>query len=276
MTANRTQLSFTSADGTQLSAQRWAPIVQAKATLLVIHGYADHAERYRELAVALADIGVDTTAVDMRGHGRSAGQRGYVKSFTDYHADVEAARAAMPNPELPFFVLGHSNGGLIALDWVGMRQPKLAGLIVTNPYVERAMHVPLVKVAAGHVLGRLLPHIALPSGIDAAVLTHEKQFVEAYRRDPQVFTTATAGWFRQSTHAQKRVRALQSVDVPLFYIHSDSDPLASPKANAALAAQIACADKTVLLRPGELHEVLNETDRRSLFERIGAWILARS
>lgn len=273
MTANRTQLSFTAADGTQLSAQRWTPLANTKAALLVIHGYADHAERYRELAVALADKGIDTTAIDLRGHGRSAGQRGYVNAFSDYFQDIEAARSAMP--DAPFFVLGHSNGGLAALDWVSQKRPALRGVVVTNPYVARAMHVPLPKILAGHIAGRVLPHLAIPSGIDAAGLTHETQFVEAYRRDPHVFSTATAGWFRESSKAQKRVMALGTVSAPLLYVHSDSDPIASPSANADLAGRIQSSDKTVVVRPGELHEILNETKRAELFETIGAWILAR-
>ncbi|MBC7792247.1 MAG: lysophospholipase [Clostridia bacterium] len=276
MTANRTQLSFTSADGTPLSAHRWSPEGSAKAALLVIHGYADHAERYREIAIAMADLGIDTTAVDMRGHGRSAGQRGYINAFSEYHADVEAARTAMASGELPFFVLGHSNGGLIALDWVSQNHPQLRGLVVTNPYVARGMHVPLVKLAAGHVLGRLVPHLSIPSGIDPAGLTHETKFVEAYRRDPQVFTTASAGWFREATRAQYRVMHLRNLESPLFYVHSDSDPIASPSANAELAAKLKSPDKTILVRRGELHEVLNETDRKGLFQQIGSWILKRS
>lgn len=276
MTANRTQLAFNAPDGTQLSAQRWAS-ASPKAQLLVIHGYADHAERYRELALALADLAVDVTAVDVRGHGRSAGQRGHVDAFAEYYGDVEAARTAMANDALPFFILGHSHGGLIALDWVSQKRPSgIQGLIVTNPYVARGMHVPAVKLAAGHIAGRLMPRLAIPSGIDAAGLTHETQIVEAYRRDPHVFGTASAGWFREATHAQQRVMKLTQLDVPLFYIHSDSDPIASVSANAELSKRIVSPDKTVLVRPGELHEVLNETDRKNLFQTIGAWILERS
>ena len=57
---------------------------------------------------------------------------------------------------------------------------------------------------------------------------------------------------------------------------SDADPLASPAASRALAAQLESPDKTVIERPGELHEVLNEVNRATLYEVIGEWILKRA
>jgi alpha-beta hydrolase superfamily lysophospholipase len=277
MSANRTQLTLTSDDGTQLAAQRWAPLTDAKAALLVVHGYADHAERYREVAVALAERGIDTVAVDLRGHGHSAGQRGFISDWSEYIADVETAFGAMTTAHsghgIPRFVLGHSNGALVALDWVADKKPDIHGLIVTNPFLQLAMKVSPLKIGAGHIAARIAPRIALPSGIDAEVLTHETAIVDAYRRDPMVFGTATAGWFRASRKAQARVRALTRIGVPLLYVHSDGDRLASPEANAALAAQLESPDKTVVVRKGEMHEVLNETNRAELFARVGEWIV---
>lgn len=278
MTANRTQLTLTSDDGTQLAAQRWAPLGQARAALLVIHGYADHAERYRELAVTLADRGIDTVALDLRGHGRSAGQRGYIGRFEEYHADVESAFGAMSTAQrgVARFVLGHSNGGLVALDWVAEKKPEINGLIVTNPFLAIAMRVSPLKIGAGLLAARLAPRIALPSGIDAKGLTHDTAIVDAYRRDPMVFDTATAGWFKATREAQERVRALKRIDVPLLYARSDSDPIASPLASEELAAQLDSPDKRVIVRKGELHEILNETNRAELMAQIGDWILGHA
>lgn len=276
MSGRHALLTLTSSDGTQLAAQRWSPLRDPRAALLVIHGYADHAERYRELGLTMAERGIDTVAVDLRGHGRSSGQRGFVDRFSDYHADVEAGFAGMSAgaPGVPRFVLGHSNGGLIALDWVSSKRPVIRGLVVTNPFLELAMAVPRLKVGVGKLAARLAPRIALPSGIPPEGLTHETAIVDAYRRDPKVFSTVTAGYFRASRATQERVRGLLDLPVPLLYVYSDSDPIAKPEANATLAKNLASPDKTVLVRAGEFHEVLNETNRVELMERIADWILA--
>lgn len=275
MPAQRTEMEIRAADGTRLVAQRWSPTDTAlRARLLVLHGYADHAERYRELALTLADMGIETMAVDLRGHGRSEGRRGYIESFTDYHVDASAALATLGDG--PTFILGHSTGGLIALDWVASHRLDVSGLVVTNPYLELAVPVPPAKLLLGKLSGRYLPTLAVPSGIPASGLTHDKAICDEYERDPMVFKTATAGWFRETSVAQLRVRQLRELHVPLLYVYSTHDPIGAPSANAALAEQLVSPDKTVVVREGELHEVLNELDRAALHRTVGEWILARS
>jgi lysophospholipase len=273
MSAERTQLTLSSADGTALVAQRWTPLdTPRRAGVLIVPGYGDHAERFREVALHLAPRGLEVVAIDLRGHGRSAGQRGYVKRWADYHDDIEAALMQLPGPH---FVLAHSMGAMATLDWIAHRSPALAGVVLTNPYLGLAMKVNPAKLIAGHIFARLLPKIALPSGLPPEGMSHDPAIVEEYRRDPLIFDTANASWFGECTAAQTRVRAMTKVDVPLFYIYSDADPIASPPMNAALAEAITSPDKTVLLRPGEYHEVLNEVARAELHQKIGDWILAR-
>ena len=60
--------------------------------LLIVHGYAEHAARYREYAHFLADNGVYVVAPDLRGHGLSEGQRGHVDDYAEYFLDVEEAK----------------------------------------------------------------------------------------------------------------------------------------------------------------------------------------
>ena len=61
------------ADGTRLCIHRWVATGRTKGHLLVVHGYADHAGRYAELASYLASSGFAVVAPDLRGHGRSEG-----------------------------------------------------------------------------------------------------------------------------------------------------------------------------------------------------------
>jgi len=267
-------IAIRSYDHTPLVLQRWSPASQdgpVSAQLLIIPGYADHASRYREFAHFLAEGGVEVFAVDLRGHGESSGQRGFVECFEHYLDDVGAALAET-NPTLPRFLLGHSMGGLIALDYVAERAPQLAGLVVTNPFLALAMAVPPWKLLAGNLAARVLPRLALPSGINAVDISHDDAIIERYRNDPLVFGQATAGWFREIQAAQRRVRARSSLTVPLLYCYSDGDKIASPSANRDMSECLTAPSKEVLLRPGEYHEVLNEIDRLSLYRHIGGFL----
>ena len=275
MTADHDTFELQS-DGAKLRVHRWSPSEGAvKAQLLIVHGYAEHAERYRELAHVLASHGIETTAPDLRGHGHSDGARGYIDDYDDYCKDVEAALKTL-NGETANFILGHSNGGLIALDFVDRYAPRITGLIVSNPYIELEMKVPAIKAAAGRIAAKLYPRLSVPSGVPPDMMSRDPDVVAAYDRDPLVFSTATAGYVSEHEKTAERIKHKKSVPMPLLFIRSDSDPLVSPAANEALASQLQSPDKTVWLREGAKHEVLNELGREELHHDLAKWIVARS
>ena len=276
MTYNVRESTFHRPDNTSLFVRHWRPTSDApKAQLLVLHGYLEHGGRYAPLAEYLATIEIATHAYDMRGHGNSNGQRAYVKRFADYLDDADAIFSSLDN-ETPSFVLGHSNGGLIALDWFVSRRPKVRGLIVTNPYLALAVPLHGPKKWAGKLAGRVAPRISMPAGLRSEQMTQDPLMVEAHRQDPLIIKMANACWNREANLAQERVLGYRRVPSPLLYIRSSADGVASPDVSRRFAQQLDSPDKRVVERSGEFHEVLNETNRHHLFELIGAWILERS
>lgn len=274
--ALHSELALRSADGVRLSGHRWVPDGgDVVAELLVVHGYAEHGGRYRELASELAAGGIATTAIDLRGHGRSSGPRGFVRQFDDYHHDLRAALAVAADS--PRFVLGHSLGGLIVLDFVtrsaGARE--LAGLVIVSPYLAPAMQMPLSRLVGG-LAGELWPRLVVPNGLDPAGLSRDRAAVDAYRRDPLVFGHATVGWYRATMTAQHRVTAVSAVDLPLLYYFSDSDPVASGLVSRAFVEALSCPDKSVRPRRWASHEILNEVDRHEVHTEIREWIVAHA
>jgi len=108
-------------DGTHLHLDRYAAGVGASgaASVVFLHGFATYGGPYRPVAEAFAASGLDVTVVDVRGHGRSEGRRGYVRRFSDFVDDLDAvlewARARSRAPDAPLVVAGHSHGATIAL-----------------------------------------------------------------------------------------------------------------------------------------------------------------
>lgn len=272
MGARHREFRIAGTGGVALFVQRWAPADAARAELLVVHGYFEHGGRYRELAHALLDRGIATTAVDLRGHGRSEGRRGLVRRFEDYHDDLRAALATITGG--PRFVLGHSLGGLVVLDWAARDAlaGALAGVVIVSPYLELAFPVSPLRRFLGGVAGVLWPRLQVPSGLDPQGLSRDAEVVGAYRRDPLVFCQATAGWYRESTRAQRRVQNLESLPVPLLFYYSENDPVASGRRSSALAARLRAPEKIVRERPAALHEILNEVDRADVHAEIRDWI----
>jgi acylglycerol lipase len=79
-------------------------------------GFNSHSGYYGWVAQQLIEIGLSVCAVDLRGRGRSDGERFYVARFADYLADVAGMvnLATTRAPNLPAFMWGHSAGGVLA------------------------------------------------------------------------------------------------------------------------------------------------------------------
>ena len=105
---------------------------------------------------SLSPRGLAVYAVDLRGRGKSDGERFYVQEFADYVSDAAGlvALAKSREPGLPVFLLGHSAGGVVACIYALDHQAELAGLICES----FAFQVPAPDFALAVLKG--LSHIA--------------------------------------------------------------------------------------------------------------------
>jgi alpha-beta hydrolase superfamily lysophospholipase len=105
---------FQARDGTELGFRHYPATGPAtgRAAIMVHGSTGSSATRNHALAVALAARGVETWAIDVRGHGVS-GSRGdvaYVGQLEDDLADFVAVMRKT-NPDVPLTLIGHSAGG---------------------------------------------------------------------------------------------------------------------------------------------------------------------
>lgn len=266
--------------GPPLFGQSWRPVGAARAVVLVVHGLAEHSGRYALTARALADAGFDVHALDYRGHGRSAGRRVHVDSVRDYVADVRAALLEVRrlSPGLPVFVLGHSQGGLIALELALHEPAAVDGIVVTSPFLAThrdARPGGLVRAAAA-VLRRVAPRLTLPTRIDVRVLSRDQAVGEAYAQDPLVSHAASAGWLQAVGRAQRRVRENAAhLRVPALVMAAGDDRLVDAEATRAFAEAAPPALVQFVWWDGFFHELLNDVGRERVLARIVSWLEER-
>jgi alpha-beta hydrolase superfamily lysophospholipase len=246
-----------------------------RAVVGLLHGYADYGKRYAHVADAWAGHGIATVALDMRGHGRAEGKRGYCERFEEYLDDAaELARLVGEHAQgVPAFLFGHSFGGLVASSAVIERPQPWRGLVLTDPYFGMALDVPRIKVLAGQVASRFAPWLTLPTGLRGAQMTHDAERARAYDDDPLVFKGATARWFTESVRAQNRaVGRAPSLAMPLYVAFGSEDPVAKRSRARDFFDAVGSSDKTWSDRPGCFHEVLNEPEWPALATSIAQWI----
>jgi lysophospholipase len=265
-----------SADGTPLFVRSWrgrAP----RASVAIVHGLGEHSGRYDHVGAFLAERGFDCWAGDCRGHGLSPGPRVHVDDFTRYVEDAGAFLALAP-PGRPAFLLGHSQGGLVAL-LRGLRHPcRLAGVVASSPYL--AAHPDAapraLKLALASALRRIAPGFLVATGLPTGALSHEPSVERDYLADPLVSRKASPGWLRASRAAQEEVRAgAPRFPLPALVMAAGEDHLVDPPAIRDWAARAPAATTTFIEWPGLFHEMFNETEKEKVLETVVEWMSSR-
>ncbi|MEW6642579.1 MAG: alpha/beta fold hydrolase [Pseudomonadota bacterium] len=126
-------------DGTELAYRRYAATGPAAASVaVVVHGSSGSSRgAVHVLSQALAARGVETYALDIRGHGASGtrGDIGYAGQLQDDLADV-VAEIRKVHPDAPLTLIGHSSGGGFALRMAGSPiQDAFARTVLLAPYL---------------------------------------------------------------------------------------------------------------------------------------------
>jgi alpha-beta hydrolase superfamily lysophospholipase len=254
-----------------------APADPAKAVVGVLHGYADYSARYTHVLDAWAERGIASVAIDMRGHGRAEGPRGFCHRFGEYLDDVAELvhRLDAWAPGLPRFLFGHSFGGLVATSAAIEHPGWWRALVLSGPFFGLAMSPPPLKLLAGRIASRMAPGLRQPSGLRGKDVTHDAARARAYDSDPLVFKDVTARWFTETRSAQERaIERAPSLKMPLYVVMGEADAIARVASARAFFDAAGSADKTWDLRPGLFHEVLNESEWRPIADRIADFILA--
>jgi alpha-beta hydrolase superfamily lysophospholipase len=265
--------------GPSLYVVRASPEGEPKATVGLLHGYAEHAARYLHVMDAWAEANIASIAIDMRGHGRAAGRRGYCSSFEEFLEDAaELTRLVHERSRGgACFLFGHSFGGLVASASAIESPGTWRGLILSAPYFGLAIDVPRTKLALGRVAALLAPKLALPSGLRGSNVTRDRARATAYDADPLVFNKVTARWFRETELAQQRfLGRAGELRLPLYEVFGTEDRVAKLSAGRAFFDRAASLDKTWRECPGGYHEVLSDPDWRALADEMAEWILARA
>lgn len=270
---------FPSRDGTRLF-HAWMLPPAPKAVVLVVHGYGDHALRYRHVLEALVDAGYAAHAIDYRGHGQAEGRRGHVARFPEYLDDLRSAldRVRMLHPGKPLFLLGHSHGALVISSLLLSSDPPadVRGVVFTSPYFRLKIVPSAFQLFLANVVGKVIPHLQTKPPLSVEMLTRDKDMVEATRRDPLYQSVVTPRWFTESNAAQAALfQEAGRFRQPLLVLQGGDDAIADPDGARDFVGAAGSVDKTLTVYSGMFHEVLNEIDRVRVIADMVAWLDAR-
>ncbi len=269
---------LTASDGVTLRTQLWTPERATKALVVLTHGHGEHSSRYGHVAAALAAGGYAVAAYDLRGHGRSGGQRGHTPSYAqllaDQHTVVAWARRTVPTAK--WFLYGHSMGGQIVLAYALDHKPDAAGVVVTAPWLRLKFTPPAWKVQLGLTIGKVWPSFAMSSGLDKSQpLSHDTGHLNSMPELALSHTQITARLGADAlTHGADLLTRAAEFKYPLLIMHGADDQIMDPEGTRLFYAAAGSADKILKVYPELFHEIHNEhpAQRGAVLADIGAWL----
>jgi len=269
-TASVTTIQGTGGD---LFVRSWRPSASPRAVLAICHGFNSHSGYFSWAGQQCAANGLAAYAVDLRGRGKSAGERFYVETFDDYVADLAAlvAHVKTVEPNVPVVVLGHSAGGVTACLYVLDHGSQVAGLICEDFAFE--VPAPDFALAVLKGLSHVAPHAASLS-LKNEDFSRDPAVVAVMNDDPlikgeaQPFATMAA-----IVRADERLKSsFGAINLPVLIIHGTADKAAKVSGSRHFYEQAGSADKTLKLYDGRFHDPLNDLGKEEVMSDILEWL----
>jgi len=271
-------------DGLYIHIRRWIPFVGAhptpKALVVLVHGVGEYCARFDHVARAFNQIGLVVYGLDHQGHGHSEGDRLFVKSFQDYIDDVNllTALARKEYPKLKVFMMGHSLGGLIAINTLAQAKPgEFVGAVISAPAVsiDASQVTPTTLFLVQH-LSSVLPKLPIDK-LKLDSLCRNQAVVDWYVNDPLVPKDMINA--RLANEILKYIDLAQSqgaskLTLPVLLVHGTDDHLVDIAGTEKFfAGLVNVKDKTFVRLQGAMHEALHE--KPEYVTRVRDWLAAR-
>ena len=273
----KTEGQFKGYDGTQLFYRAWKH-EGAKVLAVVTHGQAEHSGCYERLSEGFRDGQIDLYAWDQRGHGKSAGQRGFIRNFSEYVQDFAGfLRHLESSGEIrnrPLVLIGHSMGGLVQLRAL-IENPHLPAVaqVLSSPLLGITVKVPVVKDIAARVVARTVPRFTMFNELKFDDLIRDKEFVKTFATDTLRHDRISATAYLGFLESFEFVRAnAGKITLPTLFQVSGTDKIVSRKASEEIFPLIGSKDKKIVVYEEMYHEIYNDLGREKVYQDLRAWL----
>lgn len=276
------------ADGLMIAATKWGDASGAKAQVLIAHGMAEHMDRYERFAQALTGAGYLVYALDHRGHGKSVpagedpgsfGEAGWPGLVDDVITLGGIMREE--NEALPVILFGHSMGSFAAQQVAVKVSNYIHALVLSGSAAQDALMEARMTEAAeeGDNALEALGDDNARTPFDW--LSRDDAEVDKYIADPLCGFALGADAMASMMEPSMTASTLEAVsairgDLPVLLIAGTEDPVNGNMAFLKVLEERWCEAGVSSIEThyyeGARHELLNETNKDEVTERVVAWM----
>lgn len=301
---NFTNDDFTVSDGKKLVTYKW-DAERPKGLVLIIHGMSEHAARYDDFGTFLSNNGFLTFALDLRGHGKTAGELENVGQFAMKNGwnkvvnDINEFESYLHKmyEDLPFVLLGHSMGSFLVRN-VAYQYPKLADGYILSATAGHPGLIGVVGKSVANINMKLAgkkKRSALMTKLtfgdynkkyenkrtEKDWLSRDNNIVDRYINDPYCMQIFTTQFYTDLLHGVLSVNDFSNMlkmdkSKPILMFAGDMDPVGDygkgPKEVAAKLERAGIPDVELTIYPKGRHEMLNEINKEEVYQLVLNWI----
>lgn len=273
----RSETFFKGYDGTKLFLQKWTT-TNAKGTILITHGQAEHSECYNRLINGLDGQDWSFVAWDMRGHGKSEGLRGYARDFDNYVLDYKIfVELCLKMPEVtgkPVVLLAHSMGGLVQTCALAEKSyPELTAQVLSSPLFGVAVEVPEWKDKGADFINTIFPKLTMGNEIKNDALTRDIDIMREFEQDTYRHGRISAGvYLGFKREFKKAISYAKGIRLPTLMHISDKDPVVSSQSAIQFFDSIASNNKLLKIVEGGKHELYNDIVRVEIYKIVSEFL----
>jgi acylglycerol lipase len=265
--------SFTGVGGLNIFTQSWQPVGKPCAVMVIVHGFNSHSGQYSWAAEQLTKNGLAVYGLDLRGRGRSEGERFYVEKIEDFTDDVETLvkTAKSENPGLPIYMLGHSAGGVTACVYALDHQSEIDGLICESFAFE--LPVPDIVLTFLKGLSYITPHTHVFS-LNNKDFSRDLAVVDSMNNDILIKgESQPAQTAKTMLDASARLtNEFSNIKLPVLILHGTADKATKPSGSQFFYDKAGSIDRTLKFYEGHFHDLLNDLDKETVMTDIQNWI----
>lgn len=260
-------------DGNAIFFRCWRPEGPPSALVVICHGVNSHSGQYDWTARQLVGNGFAVYALDLRGRGKSSGQRFYVGDIEEYVGDLATLidLAKTREPGLKVFLLGHSAGGVVSCVYTLEHQDRIDGLICES----FAFRVPAPGVVLSVIKGlsHVAPHLRVLK-LHNEDFSRDPEAVRALNADPLIAgEVQPAGTVAALVRADERLeKSFGQITLPVLIMHGTVDKATVPSGSAFFYDHAGSPDKTLKLYQGHYHDLLNDYGKEDVLRDTTQWI----
>ena len=276
-----------------------------KATLLIVHGMAEHSGRYDDFAQFLADNGIAVVTYDQLGHGQTVKSEDELGFFGHEHpmqsllkdVIIMADSIKSRHPNVPHFIMGHSMGSFIVRTVLKHHSHNFSGAILmgtadANPLIKLILPVNKILAKAApkkpntlfaETLNKLLNNklIDRSSSSSFAWLSKNEANVKAYEADPLTGFEFTNNGFLtlfslMQSGLHKGWASTINKDFPLLFVSGKNDPIGNMargiRAVVSRLQKQGFSQVSSQLYPNMRHEPLHEQDKTVVYQDVLEWL----